>query len=58
MKRKKSELRDEARQALENAVMTRLGTERKERRSLPVIDSRLAAMTDFNTLPGVHERNF
>jgi 8-amino-7-oxononanoate synthase len=55
MKRKKSELRDEARQALENAVMNRLGAERKERRSLPVIDQRLAAMIDFNTLPGMHE---
>jgi 8-amino-7-oxononanoate synthase len=55
MKRKKSELRDEARQALQDAVMNRLGTERKERRTLPVIDQRLAAMTDFNTLPGMHE---
>src|SRR5947209_3546968 len=55
MKRRKSELRDEARQALEQAVNTRLGAERKERRSLPVFDQRLAAMTDFNTLPGMHE---
>jgi 8-amino-7-oxononanoate synthase len=55
MKRKRSELRDEARQALSDAVMNRLGAERKERRSLPVIDQRLASMTDFNTLPGMNE---
>jgi 8-amino-7-oxononanoate synthase len=55
MKRKRSELRDEARQALQQAVINRLSVERKERRSLPVIDQRLAAMIDFNTLPGMHE---
>jgi 8-amino-7-oxononanoate synthase len=55
MKRRKSELRDDARQALADAVNNRLGAERKERRSLPVIDQRLAAMTDFNTLPGMQE---
>jgi 8-amino-7-oxononanoate synthase len=55
MKRKRSELRDEARQALQDAVINRLSAERKERRSLPVIDQRLAAMTDFGTLPGVNE---
>jgi 8-amino-7-oxononanoate synthase len=55
MKRRKSELRDEARQALAKAVNTRLSAERKERRSLPVIDLRLSSMTDFNTLPGMHE---
>jgi 8-amino-7-oxononanoate synthase len=55
MKRRKSELRDEARQVLADAVNNRLSAERKERRSLPVIDQRLAAMTDFNTLPGMQE---
>ncbi|MEA2839043.1 MAG: 8-amino-7-oxononanoate synthase [Methylobacteriaceae bacterium] len=55
MKRKRSELRDEARQALQDAVTNRLSVERKERRTLPVIDQQLAAMTDFGTLPGVHE---
>jgi 8-amino-7-oxononanoate synthase len=55
MKRRKSELRDEARQALADAVNNRLSAEPKERRSLPVIDQRLAAMTDFNTLPGMQE---
>jgi 8-amino-7-oxononanoate synthase len=55
MKRKRSELRDEAREALQSAVMNRLSVERKERRSLPIIDQQLAAMTDFNTLPGMQE---
>jgi 8-amino-7-oxononanoate synthase len=55
MKRKRSELRDEAREALQSAVMNRLSVERKERRSLPTIDQQLAAMTDFNTLPGMQE---
>ena len=55
MKRKRSELREEARQALESAVMNRLSAEPKQRRSLPVIDERVAAMTDFNTLPGMSE---
>jgi 8-amino-7-oxononanoate synthase len=55
MKHRKSELRDEARQVLADAVNNRLSAERKERRSLPVIDQRLAAMTDFNTLPGMQE---
>jgi 8-amino-7-oxononanoate synthase len=55
MKRKRSELRDEARQALQDAVINRLSVERKERRPLPVIDERLTAMTDFNSLPGMHE---
>ncbi|MEA2861033.1 MAG: 8-amino-7-oxononanoate synthase [Methylobacteriaceae bacterium] len=55
MKRKRSELRDEAREALQSAVMNRLSVERKERRSLPIVDQQLAAMTDFNTLPGMQE---
>ncbi len=55
MKRKRSELHDAARQALENAVMNRLSAEPKGRRTLPVIDQRLAAMTDFKTLPGMNE---
>jgi 8-amino-7-oxononanoate synthase len=55
MKRRKSELRDDARRALQEAVINRLSAEPKERRSLPVIDQRLAAMTDFNTLPGMQE---
>ena len=35
--------------------MNRLSAEPKQRRSLPVIDQRVAAMTDFNTLPGMSE---
>jgi 8-amino-7-oxononanoate synthase len=35
--------------------MNRLSAEPKQRRSLPVIDQRVAAMTDFNPLPGMSE---
>jgi 8-amino-7-oxononanoate synthase len=55
MRRNKSEFRDDARQALQDAVISRLGTERKERVSPAVADPALVALTDFATLPGMQE---